>query len=97
MEGIKNKVFPVEMFRNYRLPTPQLAYAGGGYAGGGEVTGRGVTQGSNTPMQPQKQEIKIMNYVDQREMLAALGSGEGEDVILNLISRNKDKVSRVLR
>jgi TP901 family phage tail tape measure protein len=97
MEALRKKMIPRELFSG--LPVPKYAYASSpsrrGYATGGQVSGMGGGV-SNAPAQ-QKQEIKIMNYVDQREMLSALGSPEGESAVINVISSNRDKVQRVLR
>ena len=101
MEALRRKMIPREVFRELPVPTfiksPSPKF---GYAQGGQVAPGSRAFGSvNQPMAntEQKQEIKIMNYTDQKEMLSALGSPDGEDVILNVISSNKDKVQRVLR
>jgi len=106
MEAIRRKLIPKDQFAGFRIP----AYArpavkrnfqsGGGVPSRGEIAGTRGAQGREIPTpteESKQQEIKIMNFVDQREMLGALGTPDGEDVVLNVISKNRDKVSRVLR
>lgn len=98
MEAMRRKIIPREVFRELPVPvymkTPSPKYR---YQTGGQVTPGSNGGGMGMPMAEQKQEIKIMNFTDQRELLSALGTPDGEDVVLNVISKNKDKVSRVLR
>jgi hypothetical protein len=102
MEAMRRKMIPKELFSGLPIPaysTPsspsRRRFATGGQVGAGS-RGGAVGAGGATPAQ-QKQEIKIMNYVDQREMLAALGSPDGENTLINVISSNRDKIQRVLR
>lgn len=87
-EAMRRKAIPREIFAGMALPqprqAPKFAFATGGVA---------TAQNGPAPAP----EIKIMNFVDQRELLAALGSPEGDDAIVNSISRNQDRVNRVLR
>jgi hypothetical protein len=93
MEALRKRQIPREMFSGFALPftpTPKRRYA---FATGGAVS----ADVSNESGSESQREIKILNYVDQREMLSALGTPEGEDAVINVISRRRDKVSQVLR
>lgn len=88
MEGLRRKAIPREIFAGISLPQPrrgpQFAFATGGTTpASAPPTGAG--------------EVKILNFVDPQEMLSALDSPEGDDAIVNVISKNSDKISRVLR
>jgi hypothetical protein len=90
MEALKRKLIPREIFGGFTLPVPhggrKFAYAEGGGVQGG-IQPRAVGDGG----------IKIFNYTDRREMLAALNGPDGDDAIVNVISRNSDRINRVLR
>jgi TP901 family phage tail tape measure protein len=97
MEALRRRAIPREALVGLQIPKYAApAVPRRFYASGGSVTPTASKGSGSTPV-PTQQEIKIMNYVDQREMLTALGSPEGEDTVINVISRNRDKVQRVLR
>jgi hypothetical protein len=89
MEALRRKAIPREIFSGFALPEPhsgpKFAYATGGPVVGG-----------NGPVNA-KQDIKIFNFVDHREMVAAMGTSEGDDAIINSISRQREKVMQVLK
>jgi hypothetical protein len=45
---------------------------------------------------PPQVNVKVVNTIDPSETLAALGSGEGERIILNAIERNPSAIKRLL-
>lgn len=100
MRGIQNKLFPKELFENFRLPTPQLAYAKRGYATGGEVqTNRGLSAGRSKtqPIPQQPTPINIVNVTDPSELDKYLTTSTGQNAILNVLSSRSEMVKRILK
>jgi TP901 family phage tail tape measure protein len=90
MEAIRQKSVPREVLSGFNMPG--IKYGSSHFATGGAVTP------SSTDAAPMEgKEIKIINYVDRAEMLAALATPDGADAVVNVISSNREKVSRVLR
>lgn len=87
-EAMRRKLVPREIFKGIHMPqprgAPQFAFATGG-----------IAQPNAAPAEAN--DIKIFNFTDRREMLAALDGPEGDDAIVNSISRNSDKIVRILR
>jgi TP901 family phage tail tape measure protein len=110
MEGIRQRKFPREIFSGLKIPTyakpavPRVHYAAGGQVaaqapasgkvGGG--AGAASTGGGGEASQAGG-GVKIMNFIDRQEFLAAIDSPEGTEAIVNIISQNSEKVQRVLK
>lgn len=101
MEGLRKRIFPVEMFNNYRLPTPAYAFAGRRrFAEGGEAgTDRALRAGESktNPVPAQPQPINIINVTDPAEMDRYLNTTAGQNAILNVLSTRSETVKRVLK
>lgn len=92
MEALRNKVIPRDVFSNMsaRLSSiPRL-----NYAEGGPVVAP-ISDSNNAS--GNRDNITIINYTDRQELLSALGTKDGVNAVINVISGNREKVSRVLR
>ena len=92
MEALRNKVIPRDVFSNMsaRLSSiPRL-----NYAEGGPVVAP-ISDSNNAS--GTRDNITIINYTDRQELLSALGTKDGVNAVINVISGNREKVSRVLR
>lgn len=89
MELLRNKMIPKEAFYSASARfgrSPRLNYAEGGLVSS-PVSGVPAT----------RDNITIVNYTDRQELLTALSTKDGINAIVNVISSNREKVSRVLR
>lgn len=92
MEALRNKVIPREAFNTIGMKTssvPRFAFAEGGPVMNGSSMKAIQSQGN--------EKITIINYTDRQELLSALGTTDGINAVVNVISANREKVSRVLR
>jgi TP901 family phage tail tape measure protein len=102
MEGMQQKIFPREIFYNYKLPVPVPAY-GRGYAFGGEVKKESVrerkTMGrtKTDPIPAQPTPITIVNVNDPAQMDQYLASSGGQNAILNVLSTRSETIKRILK
>jgi len=91
MNGIKNKIFPKEMFSNFSIPSARgpSSYA---LAGGGSVPSNGVQMAGQG-----ERDIMIANYYDINEFFNALATAKGRGAIVNVIGQEKNTIKRILR
>lgn len=89
MEAIRQKSIPKEALSKFSMP--RIQYGSSHFATGGMVS-----DDKNAATQ-QKAEFKIINYTDRSEFLAALNGPDGRNAIVNAISAERERVSRVLR
>jgi TP901 family phage tail tape measure protein len=92
MEAIRLKRIPREVFSGWGMPTEHRKTRRTRYAEGGSIANVPSTSSSS-----EKQNITIMNYIDRDEMLSALASPEGNQAVINVISRRKEQITRILR
>jgi TP901 family phage tail tape measure protein len=95
MEAIRNRSIPKEIFSGFGLPSMAPLQRKFAYASGGMVAAPAppqVNEGSS-----ESNEVKIFNFTDRNELLSALSSPEGERALINVISSNRERISRVLR
>lgn len=92
MEALRKRVIPREALFNAGIKASNIAKFR--YAEGGGVPN------INNPIaeSPQKkEEITIVNYTDRQELLSALSTSDGINAIVNVISANRERITRVLR
>ena len=58
----------------------------------GQPDGTSLAQSGGSPV-----NLRIVNVVDPNQALGAISSAEGEEVIMNVIDRNKETVERIIR
>lgn len=91
MEAIRKKMVPRDILRSFATPAmasvPRRSYATGGSVGGTPSTAN----------EGQGFELKIFNFQDRQELLAAMAGEDAGEVILNHISNNKERVTRIIR
>ena len=92
MEALRQQAIPKEALSNFSMPG--IRYGSSHFASGGAVSAGPSGESSQGQ---QKAEFKIINYTDRNELLSALATPEGQDAMVNVISSNREKISRVLR
>lgn len=59
-------------------------------------TGTIVPNQNNVPIEQKAPVINVVNVTDPNEVASAIAGGEADDVIVNVIARNRDKVNQVV-
>ena len=95
MEGLRQGIFPADIFDGYSIRMPAMPKRKVSYAEGGSI--QSIPQSAKENQQ-QAQEIKIVNVIDPRQVLDVISSTpEGQDTILNVIDQRQTTARQILR